>query len=45
MIFIVSVKPYNTSHAHYTEIFNELVILGVSQHLYIFTDAIDDPEQ
>lgn len=45
LVFVVLAKPYETPHANNTEIFNELVILAVSEHLYLFTDFIDDPEQ
>ena len=44
VIFIILAKPYEGMRANYTEVFNELTILGVSIHLLVFTDFVPDPQ-
>lgn len=43
-IFIFLAKPFESRQANYSEIFNEITILGVSVHLFVFSDLVDDVE-
>ena len=44
VIYITYYKPLNVAFLNYLEIFNELCILGVSIHLYLFTQFLDNPQ-
>jgi len=45
MIFIALVRPFESSSKNNTEIYNEVTILAVSTHLYIFSDFVQDLDQ
>jgi hypothetical protein len=41
----LQVDPYESKKANHIEIFNELTILAISEHLYLFTDFMPDSSQ
>jgi hypothetical protein len=44
IIYLLGVKPLSLKFMNNLEIFNELSILIVSSHLYLFTPLVDDPD-
>ena len=45
LIFVKLAHPYETISANRIETFNELTILAVGIHMYIFTDFVDDSDR
>ena len=43
MIYYGLVKPFKDPFMNKLEIFNEISIVIVGYHLYLFTDYVDDP--
>ena len=43
-MYILLVRPFETNLLNYQELFNEVCILGVSYHLFIFTDFVGDDD-
>ena len=44
IIFVGTVKPFETRRLNQLEIFNELCILIASYHMIVFTDFVDNQD-
>ena len=44
LIYLLLVKPLDSSYMNNLEVFNEICILGCSYHLIFFTDYFPDPD-
>jgi hypothetical protein len=44
IIYLLGVKPFTEKRNNRLEIFNEISILIVSSHLYLFTPFLENPE-
>lgn len=44
IIYLIYVQPFASKMLNYLEIFNELSILSLSYHSFIFTDFVPSPE-
>jgi len=43
LVYLIHVRPFNTSFLNSMEIFNEACLLLASLHVYLFTDFLPDP--
>lgn len=44
IIYIISVKPFEDPLLNKMEAFNELIILGIVYHFFLFFDFVDDAD-
>lgn len=44
ILFLFLTRPYESPSANNTEIFNELTILAIATHLFLFTDFLEDDD-